>query len=281
MLDTSIEQLIDLGLSEDIGAGDHSSLACIDPETVNQGEIFAKEDGVIYGTSVALRVFEKVDPKLQVTVEQPDGSSVKKGDVVLRLKGNPQSILTGERLALNFLQRLSGIATTTNRLVQLCNGKTTLLDTRKTTPGFRILEKAAVKAGGGGNHRMGLHDMIMLKDNHLDYAGGIAQAIDRCHAYIRANQLELKIEVEVRDFAELDEVLQKGGIDRIMLDNFSPDDISKALTIIGGKYETEASGGITEATLPAYAATGVDFISIGALTHSVKSLDLSLLVHAE
>lgn len=281
MLDTSIEQLIDLGLSEDIGAGDHSSLACIDPETVNQGEIFAKEDGVIYGTSVALRVFEKVDPKLQVTVEQPDGSSVKKGDVVLRLKGNPQSILTGERLALNFLQRLSGIATTTNRLVQLCNGKTTLLDTRKTTPGFRILEKAAVKAGGGGNHRMGLHDMIMLKDNHLDYAGGIAQAIDRCHAYIRANQLELKIEVEVRDFAELDEVLQKGGIDRIMLDNFSPDDISKALTIIGGKYETEASGGITEATLPAYAATGVDYISIGALTHSVKSLDLSLLVHAE
>jgi len=281
MLDTSIEQLIDLGLSEDIGAGDHSSLACIDPETVNQGEIFAKEDGVIYGTSVALRVFEKVDPKLQVTVEQPDGSSVKKGDVVLRLKGNPQSILTGERLALNFLQRLSGIATTTNRLVQLCNGKTTLLDTRKTTPGFRILEKAAVKAGGGGNHRMGLHDMIMLKDNHLDYAGGIAQAIDRCHAYIRANHLDLKIEVEVRDFAELDEVLQKGGIDRIMLDNFSPDDISKALTIIGGKYETEASGGITEATLPAYAATGVDFISIGALTHSVKSLDLSLLVHAE
>lgn len=281
MVENNIEQLIELGLAEDVREGDHSAMACIADGIINKGEIFAKEDGVLFGLEIALQVFQKVDPSLELVCNKKDGDDLKKGDVILQIKGDPKSILTGERLALNFLQRLSGIASTTKRLVQMCEGRCTLLDTRKTTPAYRVLEKAAVKAGGGENHRMGLFDMIMLKDNHIDYSGGITEAIRRCKSYLNEKELALKIEVEVRDFTELEEVLANDGIHRVMLDNFTPEMLKKAVALIGGKVETEASGGITESTLAEFSKTGVDYISVGALTHSVKSMDFSLLVHAE
>ncbi|MFT5337804.1 MAG: nicotinate-nucleotide pyrophosphorylase (carboxylating) [Sphingobacteriales bacterium] len=281
MVENNIDQLIELGLAEDVREGDHSALACIPDGIVNKGVIFAKEDGILFGLDIALKVFQKVDPNLELVCNKKDGDLLKKGDVILQIKGNPQSILTGERLALNFLQRLSGIASTTQRLVEICQGRCTLLDTRKTTPGYRVLEKAAVKAGGGENHRMGLFDMIMLKDNHIDYSGGITAAIQRCKEYLSAQKLDLKIEVEVRDFDELEEVLSNTGVHRVMLDNFTPEMLKKAVKLIGGRLETEASGGITESTLADFSKTGVNFISVGALTHSVKSMDFSLLVHAE
>jgi nicotinate-nucleotide pyrophosphorylase (carboxylating) len=236
----------------------------------------AKQDGILCGAEVGERVFVLVDNTLRVTLLKHDGDAVRKGDMLMTVEGPSGSILTAERTALNFMQRLSGIATETHRMVQMLDGlETKLLDTRKTTPNMRLLEKYAVKCGGGTNHRIGLYDMVMLKDNHIDFAGGIVNAIRRCHEYLKAKGLDLKIEIEVRDFNELQQVLDEGGVDRIMLDNFTPADTRKAVTIINHRYEVESSGGITYDTIRDYAEQGVDFISVGALTHSVKGLDLS------
>jgi len=273
----NLDQLIKMALTEDIGDGDHSTLACIPPDATNAAKMIAKADGIICGTEVGKRVFEIVDNSLNVNIITPDGTHVTKGDLVMTIEGHAGSILTAERTALNFMQRLSGIATETNRLVGLLNGlDTKLLDTRKTTPNMRLLEKYAVKCGGGTNHRIGLYDMVMLKDNHIDFAGGIVPAIDRTHNYLKTKGKNLKIEIEVRNLDELQTVLDHGGVDRIMLDNFDTTTLREAVKRIDGQYETEASGGITEKTLREYAETGVDFISVGALTHHIKSLDLSL-----
>jgi nicotinate-nucleotide pyrophosphorylase (carboxylating) len=236
-----------------------------------------KEPGILAGVELAEMIFKRFDPNLKIEVMLKDGAQVKVGDVAFVIEGSSRSILSTERLVLNFMQRMSGIATQTNRICQLIEGTSVrLLDTRKTTPGIRFLEKWAVRIGGGYNHRFALYDMIMLKDNHIDYAGGIRPAIERTQAYLKETGKSLKIEVEVRNETELKEVLDCGGVDRIMLDNFTPDEIRKVLPLIPENYETEASGGITELTIRAYAETGVHFISVGALTHSVKSLDLSL-----
>jgi nicotinate-nucleotide pyrophosphorylase (carboxylating) len=272
-----LEEYIQMALREDIGDGDHSTLACIPATAQGKAQMRAKASGILCGSEVGAMVFHAVDPALKVTSLIQDGSELKVGDVVMLVEGSSASILTAERTALNFMQRLSGIATQTHAMVQMLNGlHTQLLDTRKTTPNMRLLEKYAVKCGGGTNHRIGLYDMIMLKDNHIDFAGGIENAIDRTHAYLKAKGKNLKIEIEVRNLGELEQVLQHGGVDRIMLDNFDVAMLREAVDRIHGTVETEASGGITESTLRTYAETGVDFISVGALTHHIKSLDLSL-----
>lgn len=273
----NLDELISMALREDVGDGDHSTLACIPSTASGKAKMVAKKEGVLCGVEVGTRVFLMVDDSLKVTCLKHDGDTLRVGDIVMTVEGHSGSILTAERTALNFMQRLSGIATETRQMVRMLDGlHTRLLDTRKTTPNMRLLEKYAVKCGGGTNHRIGLYDMVMLKDNHIDFAGGIAQAIDRTHAYLQQKGKNLKIEIEVRNLDELDQVLQHGGVNRIMLDNFDVDTLREAVRRIDGRYETEASGGITAETLRNYAETGVDFISVGALTHHIKSLDLSL-----
>ena len=270
------DKLIELAFAEDIGDGDHTTLCCIPEDAMGKSHLLIKEDGILAGVELAKKVFAKFDPTMQVEVLINDGAHVKVGDIAMVVTGKVRSLLQTERLMLNIMQRMSGIATMTNKYVELLKGtKTRVLDTRKTTPGLRMLEKQAVKIGGGTNHRIGLFDMILLKDNHIDFAGGIANAIDRCHNYLKEKNLDLKIEIEVRNFEELQQVLDKGGVNRIMLDNFSVADTKKAVDIIAGRYETESSGGITFDSIRAYAEQGVDFISVGALTHSVKGLDMS------
>ena len=270
------DRLIDLAFAEDIGDGDHTTLCCIPETAMGKSHLLIKEEGILAGVEVAKKVFNRFDPTMEVEVLIGDGAHVKVGDIAMVVTGKIRSLLQTERLMLNIMQRMSGIATMTNKYVERLKGTNTrILDTRKTTPGLRMLEKQAVKIGGGVNHRIGLFDMILLKDNHVDFAGGITNAIDRCHAYLQEKGLDLKIEIEVRNFDELDQVLRHGGVNRIMLDNFSVSDTRKAVEIIAGRYETESSGGITYDTIRDYAEQGVDFISVGALTHSVKGLDMS------
>lgn len=272
-----LDRFIDDAIAEDIGPGDHSSNCSIPAEAEGKMKLLVKEEGIFAGIDVAKRVFEKVDPAIKMNVLMKEGDPVKPGDIVFTLQGPERALLRSERLALNLMQRMSGIATRTHHIVKLIEGTSTkLLDTRKTTPNMRALEKYAVTVGGGYNHRMGLYDMIMLKDNHIDFAGGIEKAIDKAHAYIKENGLDIGIEVETRNLVELQQVIDKGGIQRVMFDNYSVEDTHKAVQMVDGKFETESSGGITEATIRSYAETGVDYISVGALTHSVKSLDLSL-----
>ena len=272
-----IDDIIDIALKEDIGDGDHSSLACVPANAVGHAKLIVKDEGIIAGVELAQRIFHRYDPTLKVIIYIQDGTPVKFGDIALEVHGRSRSILATERLVLNFMQRMSGIATQTNKIVALLEGcSTKLLDTRKTTPGIRYMEKWAVRIGGGHNHRFALYDMIMLKDNHIDYAGGISKAIKRTNDYLASTGKKLKIEVEVRNEEELKEVLAIGMVDRIMLDNFTPERIKAVLPTIPKRYETEASGGITLETIRSFAETGVDFISVGALTHSFKSLDMSL-----
>ena len=271
-----IDRLIDLAFAEDIGDGDHTTLSCIPETAMGKSKLLIKEAGILAGIEVAKEVFRRFDPTMKVTVYINDGAEVKPGDVAMIVEGKVQSLLQTERLMLNIMQRMSGIATMTNKYVErLAGTHTHVLDTRKTTPGMRMLEKQAVKIGGGVNHRIGLFDMILLKDNHVDFSGGISNAINRCHEYLNAKGLNLKIEIEVRNFDELQQVMDCGGVDRIMLDNFSVENTKKAVEMIAGKYETESSGGITFDTIRDYAECGVDYISVGALTHSVKGLDMS------
>lgn len=271
-----IDNLIDLAFAEDIGDGDCTTLCCIPETAMGRSKVLIKEPGILAGVEIAKRIFHKFDPELKIEVLINDGAEVKPGDVAMVVSGKIRSLLQTERLMLNVMQRMSGVATTTHKYQELLKGThTKVLDTRKTTPGMRVLEKMAVKIGGGANHRMGLFDMVLLKDNHVDFAGGIENAIDRCHEYLKQTGKDLKIEIEVRSFDELQRVMQHGGVDRIMLDNFSVADTKKAVEIIAGKYETESSGGITIDTIRGYAECGVDYISVGALTHSVKSLDIS------
>lgn len=274
--DELIDELLDLAFAEDIGDGDHTTLCCIPADEMGKQHLLVKEEGILAGVEIAKKVFHKFDPELKMTVFINDGAHVKPGDVAFVVEGRVRSLLQTERLMLNIMQRMSGIATMTNKYVERLKGtKTHVLDTRKTTPGLRMLEKQAVKIGGGMNHRIGLFDMILLKDNHIDFCGGITNAITRCHEYLKEKGLDLKIEIEVRNFDELAEAMNCGGINRIMLDNFSVADTKKAVDIVGGKFETESSGGITFDTIRDYAECGVDFISVGALTHSVKGLDMS------
>ena len=275
-VDNLIDRLIDLAFSEDIGDGDHTTLSCIPSNAVSKSHLLIKESGILAGVEIAKKIFHRFDPTMKVEVFMEDGTEVKPGDVAMVVEGKVQSLLQTERLMLNVMQRMSGIATMTNKYVKKLEGTNTrVLDTRKTTPGLRMLEKAAVKIGGGVNHRIGLFDMILLKDNHVDFAGGIDKAIERAKEYCKEKGKDLKIEIEVRNFDELNQVLAIGGVDRIMLDNFTPADTRKAVELIGGRYETGSSGGITFDTLRDYAECGVDFISVGALTHSVKGLDMS------
>lgn len=270
------DRLIDLAFSEDIGDGDHTTLCCIPEDAMGKQKLLIKEEGILAGVRIAKEIFHRFDPQLDVEVFINDGAHVKPGDVAMIVTGKVRSLLQTERLMLNVMQRMSGIATMTNEYVRRLEGtKTRVLDTRKTTPGMRMLEKEAVRIGGGVNHRIGLFDMILLKDNHVDFAGGIGKALDHCHEYLNRNNLNLKVEIEVRNFEELNEALENGGADRIMLDNFSVENTKKAVEIIAGRAETESSGGITLDTLRDYAECGVDFISVGALTHSVKCLDMS------
>ena len=272
-----IDEFIINALKEDVGDGDHTSLATIPAGTTGKAKLLVKDNGILAGVELAAEIFHIVDDKLKLTVFLNDGAEVKYGDVAFEVEGDAQSILKAERLVLNCMQHMSGIATITNEIVDLLKGTNTkVLDTRKTTPGIRCLEKWAVRIGGGVNHRFGLYDMILIKDNHVDYAGGIQEAIEGAHNYLAANNKKLAIEIEVRNLEELDEVLQTGGVDRILLDNFNFSDLSDAVDMMEGRYITEASGGITIDNIRAYAETGVDYISVGALTHSVKSLDLSL-----
>lgn len=262
--------------AEDIGEGDHSTLACIPAEARGRQRLIVKEEGIIAGIEVAKEVFHTFDPELRMTQYLHDGDHVRPGDIAFVVEGSTRSLLQTERLMLNIMQRMSGVATVTHRYAELLKGTgARVLDTRKTTPGLRMLEKMAVKIGGGTNHRFGLYDMVMLKDNHVDHAGGIANAIDRTRDYLRANHKDLRIEIEVRNLDELRQVLEHGGVDRVMLDNFTPELTAEAVRMIDHRFETESSGGITLATIRQYAETGVDYISVGALTHSVKSLDLS------
>ena len=270
-----IDDLIKLSFAEDIGDGDHTTLCCIPSSAMGKSQLIIKEDGVLAGVEMAKHIFHDFDPELKMNIFIQDGAEVKKGDIAFTVEGKVQSLLQTERLVLNVMQRMSGIATTTRKYVKALEGtKTHVLDTRKTTP--RMMEKDAVRIGGGVNHRIGLFDMILLKDNHVDFAGGIAQAITRAQNYLKEKGKNLKIEIEVRNFDELEQAMKVGGIDRIMLDNFNIEDTKEAVRRIAGRYETESSGGITFATLRDYAECGVDYISVGALTHSVKSLDMSL-----
>lgn len=275
-MSNDFEQLISLWFAEDIGDGDHTTLSCIPASAMGKSQLIVKENGVLAGVEVAREIFRAFDPELKMTVFIADGAEVKVGDVAFVVEGKVQSLLQTERLMLNIMQRMSGVATCTREFVKALEGtKTRVLDTRKTTPGLRLLEKEAVKIGGGVNHRIGLYDMILLKDNHVDFAGGIDKAILRAQGYLKEKGKDLKIEIEVRNFDELAQVMAVGGIQRIMLDNFTPENTRNAVEIIAGKYETESSGGITFATLRDYAECGVDYISVGALTHSVKSMDMS------
>ena len=264
-------------LQEDIGEGDHTSLACVPGENQKKAHIIAKEEGVVSGLFLAETIFHLVDKNIKTQVVKKDGDRVEVGDSVMLIEGNERNILTAERLVLNFMQRMSGIATLTNKFATILEGtKTKVLDTRKTTPNLRIFEKWAVLCGGGENHRMGLYDMIMIKDNHADYAGGIGNAIQKVENYLKSKALNLPVIVEARDMEEVKEILKYPFIKRVLLDNFSPEQIKEAVAYINNKIETEASGGINESNILSYANTGVDFISIGALTHGFKSLDLSL-----
>lgn len=273
----TIEQFIDLSFAEDVGSGDHSALACIPTDAIRSAKLFIKDDGILAGVALAEMIFRRIDPQISMTKFLDDGSVVRKGDIAFTVSGKARNILTAERLVLNCMQRMSGIATLTGKYVKaVAHTHAKILDTRKTTPLFRYLQKWAVKIGGGYNHRFGLYDMIMIKDNHHDFCGGITPAIEKARQYIQDNNLSIKIEIEVRNIGELQEVLQVGNIDRIMLDNFSPKIMKTAIQLINKQYETEASGGITLETVAQYAETGVDYISVGALTHSYQSLDMSL-----
>lgn len=275
--DSYLNDFIDRCIKEDVGDGDHTSLSCIPADATGRAQLIIKEDGILAGVDVARKVFLHLDKDFKFEQILSDGAPVKKGDIAFRVEGRTQTLLMAERLVLNIMQHMSGIATMTGRYVEKLKGlHTNVIDTRKTTPGMRLLDKMAVKIGGGGNHRIGLFDMILLKDNHVDFAGGIDKAIKRAQDYLREKGKDLKIEIEVRNFDELNQVLAIGGVDRIMLDNFTPEMTRKAVEMIGGKYETESSGGITIDTLRDYAECGVDFISVGALTHHVGSLDMSL-----
>jgi nicotinate-nucleotide pyrophosphorylase (carboxylating) len=272
-----LREFIIRSLAEDLGDGDHSSLACIPQKSIGKAKLLIKERGLLAGIRVARELFATIDKDLKLDVLLEDGTMVVPGDIAFYLSGNEQSILKSERLLLNIMQRMSGIATSTNEFASQLKGlKTRILDTRKTSPGLRFLEKEAVRIGGGMNHRMGLYDMIMLKDNHIDYAGGIEEAIIRTREYLFKNNLKLLVEIEARNLDDVNMILSIGGIDRIMLDNFTIQDTIAAVALIAGRYETESSGGITLSTIRAYAECGVDFISIGSLTHHIKSLDMSL-----
>ena len=273
----TVDEIIERALAEDLGDGDHTSLATIPATAMGKAVLKVKGNGILAGAEVAAKVFRKVDPEVKIVFQKKDGDFIQPGEIVFTLEGKSQLLLTAERTALNFIQRMSGIATFTQQIVQKLEGlQTKVLDTRKTTPCNRAVEKLAVKTGGGHNHRFGLYDMIMIKDNHVDFAGGIQQAISKTIAYLSKKGKDLRIEIEVRNFTELDEVLRCGGVDRIMLDNFTPEDLLLAVQLINKRYETEASGGISINNIRDYAESGVDFISVGALTHQIKSLDLSL-----
>jgi nicotinate-nucleotide pyrophosphorylase (carboxylating) len=277
LTEKSLADFISAALLEDVGPGDYSTLSAVPADAQNRARLLIKDDGILAGVDMGLHIFRQVDPQLQVKVLLQDGTPVRKGDIGLEVSGSARSILTAERLVLNCMQRMSGIATITQRMVALIEGTgAKLLDTRKTTPNFRIAEKWAVAIGGGHNHRYGLYDMVMLKDNHIDFAGGIRPAIEASRKFLAEKGLSLKIEVETRSLQEVEEVLRVGGIDRIMLDNMSPEVMRQAVQLIDRRFETEASGGITESTIRPIAETGVDYISVGALTHSAKSLDISL-----
>ncbi len=277
MEDELLKKFILNSLAEDIGSGDHSSLACIPGESTGKAKLIIKQEGILAGIRVSEMVFSIVDPEIDFRLFIDDGTSVNYGDIAFHVTGNIQSILKSERLVLNIMQRMSGIATSTREYAEKLKGlKTKILDTRKTSPGLRFLEKEAVRLGGGMNHRMGLYDMIMLKDNHIDYAGGIENAIKRTNEYLLRNNLNLKIEIEARNISDIELIISTGGVDRIMLDNFNVVNTLAAVKLIGGRYETESSGGITLETIRAYAECGVDYISVGALTHHIKSLDMSL-----
>jgi len=272
-----LREFILRSIGEDLGDGDHSSLACIPWESMGKAKLLIKEEGIIAGVDVAVRSFSEIDETLECEVLIRDGSSIKPGDIAFYVSGRQQSILKAERLVLNIMQRMSGIATSTNKYVTAVAGtRAKILDTRKTTPGIRFLEKEAVRIGGGMNHRMGLFDMIMLKDNHIVYAGGIEQAVKKTREYLHRNRRKLKIEIEARNIDDVRKILEVGGINRIMLDNFNIEDTLAAVELIGNRYEIESSGGITHETVRAYAECGIDFISVGALTHQIKSLDMSL-----
>jgi len=279
LTDQAIQEFIKNALAEDIGEGDHSSLGAVPASKISKARLLIKDDGIIAGLEMAAKILHEVNPSLVVTFFKQDGEAVKKGEIAFIVEGPAQSVLSAERLVLNCMQRMSGIATYTHQLCKLIEGTgAQLMDTRKTTPNFRLMEKWAVAIGGGKNHRFALYDMVMLKDNHVDMAGGIRAAIENTRKYLRDKNKALKIEIETRNLKEVEEVLNAGGVDIIMLDNMHVDEMKKAVQLIGGKYKTEASGGITETTLRAVAGCGVDYISVGALTHSVKSLDLSLKV---
>lgn len=272
-----LREFILRSVGEDLGDGDHSSLACIPWEALGKAELLVKEEGILAGVDVAKEVFSIIDGEMKCDIYIRDGSRIKPGDIVLNIQGRQQSILKSERLVLNIMQRMSGIATSTNQYVERLSGlKTRILDTRKTTPGFRFLEKEAVRIGGGLNHRMGLFDMIMLKDNHIFYAGGVENAIRKTNEYLRKNNRKLKIEIEAQNLDDVRKIIATGGINRIMLDNFNLEDTRTAVKMIDGRFETESSGGITLDTVRSYAECGVDFISVGALTHHLKSLDMSI-----
>lgn len=271
-----IDATIDIAFKEDIGDGDHTTLSCIPHDLQGRARLLVKQDGILCGVELAKKIFAKFDPTLKVTQFLHDGDKIKKGDIAFTVEGKTISILQTERLVLNFMQRLSGIATATSEYVKLLEGTNTkILDTRKTTPGLRLLEKYAVKVGGGENHRIGLYDMILIKDNHIDYAGGVTQAITKTKEYLKAKGKDLKIEVEARTLAEIEEIL-KFDVERILIDNFTPEETKVAVALINGKCKTESSGGITKESIRAYAEAGVDYISVGALTHHISSLDLSL-----
>lgn len=273
----NFKQFISNSLKEDVGDGDHTSLSTISKNQKGKMHLLVKEEGIIAGVEAAKRIIQLVDKSIKIKVLIKDGAKVKKGDIVFIIEGSTQKMLTLERLVLNVMQRMSGIATKTNYLQALCNGtKTRVIDTRKTTPGFRFFEKWAVVIGGGSNHRYGLYDMILIKDNHIDFAGGILEAIDAANAYLKSKKKKLEIEVETRDLDDVKKVLKHGKVKRIMLDNYTPAQTREAIKLIAGKFETESSGGITEKNIKQYAACGVDFISIGALTHHIKALDMSL-----
>lgn len=272
-----IQELIDLAIKEDIGDGDHSSLGAIPKGTKGKAKLLIKDSGVIAGLELAEMIVKKIDPSMVLELTKDDGDIIHVGDIALTMEGNVHSILQAERLVLNFMQRMSGIATYTKRLVDIIDGTgARLLDTRKTSPGLRVVEKWAVNIGGAENHRFGLYDMVMLKDNHIDYAGGVVPAIERTAEYLKENNKELPIEVETRNLKEVEQALSTNMVDRIMFDNFSPEKMVEAVRLVDKQCETEASGGITEDSIRSFAETGVDFISVGALTHSVKSLDMSL-----
>ena len=272
-----LDHILDLAIQEDIGDGDHSSLACIPSRKKGKSRLLIKEPGILAGVEIAQQIFHKIDDRLKTEIFIEDGQAVEKGEIAFHVEGRVQSILRAERLVLNVMQRMSGIATQTRRYVEKLEGlPTRVLDTRKTTPGLRLLEKKAVELGGGVNHRMGLYDMIMLKDNHVDFAGGINQAIRKALKYLQKKEMSLKIEIEVRNLEEIEQVLEIGGIDRILLDNFSVEQTRQAVEMINGMFETESSGGITLETIRDYAQCGVDYVSVGALTHHINSLDMSL-----